>query len=108
MIETTFEVQVPTPLLRFGFDRNEIQRRITEWLVLALFTESHISSGKAAHLLNMSRIEFLSLLRVRGIAYVNYTSDEIAEEFAAVEERTAQTLSTGLEENRNGRNFTQS
>jgi len=85
MTETAFEVRVPAPLLRFGFDQNEIQRRLTEWLVLSLFTEGHISSGKAARLLNLSRIEFLALLRARGIAYINYTADELAEEFAAVE-----------------------
>lgn len=85
MTETTFEVRVPAPLLRFGFDQNEIQRRLTEWLVLSLFTEGHISSGKAARLLNLSRIEFLALLRARGIAYINYTPEELAEEFAAVE-----------------------
>lgn len=84
MIQTTLQVQVPTTLLRFGFDQNEIQRRITEWLVLSLFTESRISSGKAARLLK-SRIEFLALLRARGIAYINYTPDELAEEFAALE-----------------------
>ena len=85
MTETTFQVRVPAPLLRLGFSQDEIQRRITEWLVLSLFTEGHISSGKAARLLNMSRIEFLALLRARGIAYVNYTPDELADEFAAVE-----------------------
>ena len=83
--EATFEVRVPVPLVRLGFDRNEIQHRLTEWLVLSLFTEVRISSGKAARLLNISRVEFLALLRARGIAYVNYTSDELSEEFAAVE-----------------------
>jgi predicted HTH domain antitoxin len=50
---------------------------------LALFAEGRISSGKAARLLNISRVEFLALLRARGIAYINYTPDELAEEFAA-------------------------
>jgi predicted HTH domain antitoxin len=85
MIDTTFQVSVPTPLLRLGLDQNEVQRRITEWLVLSLFTENRISSGKAASLLNMNRVEFLALLRARGIAYINYTPDELAEEFAAVD-----------------------
>jgi predicted HTH domain antitoxin len=85
MLEATFEVRVPVPLVRLGFDQNEIQRRLTEWLVLSLFTEGRISSGKAARLLNISRVEFLALLRARGIAYVNYAPDELAEEFAAVE-----------------------
>jgi predicted HTH domain antitoxin len=85
MAETTFEVRVPAALLQLGLDQNEIQRRVTEWLVLSLFTEGHISSGKAARLLDMNRVEFLALLRARGIAYVNYTPDELAEEFAAVQ-----------------------
>ncbi len=55
-----------------------------EWLVLSLFTEERVSSGKAARLLNISRIVFLALLRKRGIAYVDYSEEELAEEFAAV------------------------
>lgn len=84
MPETTLEIQIPTPLLQFGLDQKAIQQRIREWLVFSLFTEGHISSGKAARLLEMSRIEFLALLRAHKIAYVDYTSDELAEEFATV------------------------
>ena len=84
MAEATFEIQIPTPLLRYGFNQDKIQNRITEWLVLSLFTEGRVSSGKAAQLLNISRIEFLALLRARGIAYIDYTPEELAEEFAAV------------------------
>ncbi len=84
MADTRFEVQLPTSLLQFGLDQKEIQRRITEWLVLSLFTEGSITSGKAARLLNITRIEFLALLRARGIAYINYTPEELAEEFDAV------------------------
>ncbi len=86
MSEATFEVCVPAPLLQYGLDQNEIQRRLVEWLVLSLFTEGHISSGKAARLLNITRVEFLALLRSRGIAYVNYTADELNEEFDAVKQ----------------------
>jgi predicted HTH domain antitoxin len=86
MADTILEVRIPASLLQFGFDQNEIQQRLTEWLVLSLFTEGHISSGKAARLLNISRINFLDLLRARGIAYINYTPDELAEEFTAVKE----------------------
>jgi predicted HTH domain antitoxin len=85
MTEKTFEVRVPSALLQFGIDQYEIQRRLNEWLVLSLFTDGHISSGKAARLLDMSRVDFLALLRQRGIAYINYTPDELAEEFAAAD-----------------------
>ena len=85
MSEEILQVRVPAPLLQFGLDQNEIQRRVVEWLVFSLFTEGHISSGKAARLLNITRVDFLALLRARGIAYINYTPEELAEEFAAVE-----------------------
>ncbi len=84
MSETIVEVRVPTPILQLGLDHEEVQRRVIEWLVLSLFTEDRISSGKAARLLNISRIDFLALLRKRGIAYVDYSEEELAAEFAAV------------------------
>lgn len=86
MADPTFEVRIPSALLQFGLDQREIERRLTEWLVLSLFTDGYISSGKAARLLNMSRVEFLALLRTRGIAYINYTPNELAEELAAVDQ----------------------
>lgn len=85
MREATIEVRVPTNLLGFGLDQDQIEHRVTEWLVLSLFTESRISSGKAAKLLGITRIEFLHLLQLRGIAYIDYTAEELAEEFDAVE-----------------------
>ncbi len=85
MSDTILEIRLPTPLLNFGIGKIEVQRRATEWLVLSLFTEERISSGKAASLLNITRSEFLDLLRQRGIAYLDYSDEELAEEFAAVE-----------------------
>lgn len=85
MSDTILEIRLPTPLLNFGISKTEVQRRATEWLVLSLFTEERISSGKAASLLNITRSEFLDLLRQRGIAYLDYSDEELAEEFAAVE-----------------------
>ncbi len=88
MSETVIGLRIPTHLLRFGLGREEVQRRATEWLVLSLFTDGRVSSGKAARLLDISRVDFLALLRQRGIAYVDYSEDELAEEFAAVEKLT--------------------
>ncbi len=85
MQEATFAVRIPASLLAFGLSQDEVQRRVTEWIVLSLFAEDRISSGKAANLLGMSRVDFLALLRQRGIAYLNYTPDELAEEFEAVD-----------------------
>ena len=76
--------QAASSLMQLGLGQDEIQRRVTEWLVVSLYTDGHISSGKAARLLHISRTEFLALLRSRGIAYINYTPEELAEEFEAV------------------------
>ena len=84
-METTVNIRIPAPLMQFGFNQAEIQRRVTEWMVLSLFSEGRISSGQGARLLQISRVAFLNLLRERGIAYINYTADELAEEFDAVQ-----------------------
>ena len=85
MSDTTLKVQIPAPILRYGFTQDDIQLRIAEWLVISLFTEGRVSSGKAARLLNISRIEFLALLRARGISYIDYSSEELEEEFSAAD-----------------------
>jgi len=84
MSESSYEVRLPNSLSQYGFSQKEIQQRFVEWLVLSLFTEGRVSSGKAAKLLNVSRVDFLDLLRLRGVAYINYTSDELAEEFKSI------------------------
>ena len=58
---------------------------MTEWLVFSLFKDERVSSGRAARLLGITRLEFLDLLRRRGIAYLDYSPDEIAEELEAVQ-----------------------
>lgn len=85
MSETTVEVRVPTELLAYGPQPDDIQRRVLEWLVISLFKDEHISSGKAAQLLGLTRIEFLALLRRRGVAYVDYSPSELDDELAAVQ-----------------------
>jgi predicted HTH domain antitoxin len=80
MSETTFEIHLPSNLLQLGLSKDDIQQRISEWVALSLFTEGKISSGKAARLLNISRVDFLALLRRRGIAYINYSPEELSEE----------------------------
>ena len=80
MAETTFSVDIPTSLLKLGISQAEIQHRVSEWLVFSLFSEGKISSGKAGKLLGITRVEFIQLLKTRGIAFINYSEEEIAEE----------------------------
>ena len=86
MHEATIEVLIPGELMEFGFHPQEIQRHLVEWLVLSLFKDERVSSGRAAKLLGITRIEFLALLKRRGIAYIDYSPDEIKEEIEAVKQ----------------------
>ena len=84
MLETTLNVRVPNSLLSLGLTQEEIQRRVSEWLVFSLFSEGKISQGKAGKLLGISRLEFIKLLQASGIAFINFTADELNEELEAV------------------------
>ncbi len=84
MAQTSFSVDIPDNLLNLGIGQDEIQRRISEWLVFSLFSEGKISSGKAGKLLGISRVDFIQLLKTRGIAFINYDKDEVKEELEAV------------------------
>lgn len=50
-MNTVLEIQVPPILKDWGFDQEKIQHHVLEWMVLTLFTEERISSGKAASLI---------------------------------------------------------
>ena len=84
MQEITIQIRVPNSLLEYGLRAEEIQQQVAEWLTLSLFVDGRVSSGKAAALLDLNRIQFLQLLRRRGISYIDYTPEEMAEELAAV------------------------
>ena len=88
MAQTSFSVDIPGNLLNLGIGQDEIQRRISEWLVFSLFSEGKISTGKAGKLLGISRLDFIQLLKTRGIAFINYSEDEIKEELEAVKKLT--------------------
>lgn len=84
MTWSSLTIQIPNNLLNLGISPDEIQNRISEWLVFSLFSEGKISSGKAGKLLGISRLDFIQLLKTRGIAFINYNEEEIKEEREAV------------------------
>ncbi len=84
MRTVVMQVSIPEVLFSFGVGKEEVQRKIKKWMVISLFREGRISSGKAGSLLGLSRREFLDLLDVEGIAYFDYSTEELEEEFKAV------------------------
>jgi len=85
METTEVKVCVPKILFSYGLREEEVGRELNKWLVFTLFRRGHISSGKAASLLGMSRRDLLELLDEEGIAYFNYSQEDIEAEFKAAQ-----------------------
>ena len=90
----TVEITLPENLLSLGLDKDKIQEEVEKWLVLSLFREGRISSGKAGSLLGIGRRGFLDLLDREGIAYLDYSVEELEEEFRAVREQRQSIMTT--------------
>jgi predicted HTH domain antitoxin len=84
----TLEVTLPKEMLSFGMNQNDLNREVSKWLAFSLFRDNRVSSGKAANLLGITRREFLELLHREGIAYLDYSEEEMKAEFAATHELT--------------------
>ncbi len=63
------ELDIPSELVDAEFEAH-----LKEDVVLRLFADRKIASGRAADLLGVSRMELLQLLRERGIPAVQYTA----------------------------------
>jgi predicted HTH domain antitoxin len=82
----TLEVELPREILSFGMSKEQISREVEKWLILSLFRSGRVSSGKAAQLMGISRRDVLELLDAEGIAYFDYSAEELETEFAAVQQ----------------------
>jgi len=94
MQTTTVEITLPEDLLSLGLDKEKIQEEVEKWLVLSLFREGRISSGKAGSLLGIGRRGFLDPLDREGIAYLDYSVEELEEEFRVVREQRRSLITT--------------
>ena len=59
---------------------------VKEYVILGLFQEDRISGGKAAELLGLTRLGFISLLTRKGIPYFRLSLDEWAQEAATIQQ----------------------
>lgn len=82
----TLEVTMPKDLFTaLGYSRAQAAKQLQEFSVVGLYQERRISAGKAAEMLDMNKAEFAQLLARTGTAYFDYTEEELAEEFLAVD-----------------------
>ncbi len=78
-------VPIPDFAADYGLRPEDVEHRLKEWLVLSLFTEERISTGKAAKLLGIPRLAFIDLLRRWGISYLDLDTDELASDLRSLE-----------------------
>jgi predicted HTH domain antitoxin len=83
--DVVVEVKLPQSLLiGSGLTRKEASDALLRSYIISLYRRDRISSGKAASLLGVHRLTFIRMLAEEGIPYLDYTSDELAEEITAV------------------------
>ncbi|MBC7226367.1 MAG: UPF0175 family protein [Thermoflexales bacterium] len=79
-------LQLPRDLLgALDVPEEQVERRLREMIAIQLFREGRISSGKAAELLGISKLEFVQLLARHGLSYFSETPGELAAEVRTLE-----------------------
>ncbi len=80
-------MQLPRDLLgALEVPEEQVERRLREMIALQLFREGRISSGKAAELLGISKLEFIQLLARHSISYFTETPGELVAEVRSLEQ----------------------
>mgnify|MGYP000514499000 CR=1 FL=1 len=74
------KLDLPPDLLKVLESLGDPQQMIKECLVLELYRRGEISSGKAAELLGMSRLEFIQYSGRLGIPFFRYSPEELEAE----------------------------
>jgi predicted HTH domain antitoxin len=69
-------------MLSVPFDKVVVESGVNVSLAVNLFKSGHLSTGMAARVARMSRLEFTELVSGLGIAVVDYPVSDLADEFA--------------------------
>lgn len=86
MTDLTISLSLPRDLLgALNIPEAQLPQQILEILALELFRQQRISAGKAAELLNISKLSFIELLAQHQIPYFSESPDELTAEIKAVE-----------------------
>jgi predicted HTH domain antitoxin len=84
-VMSSVKVEIEEPLAALLHQTNQpVQAAAREMIVLELYRRGTISSGKAAELLGMERIDFIKHASRLGIPFFDMTEDEWEAEKAAL------------------------
>lgn len=80
------KVEVEINVAEGTVDKRELEERVRREAILALFADRKIPAGAAARELGLGRLDFMDLLRQRGIPYVVYTAEDWEADAQAIQE----------------------
>jgi len=87
MTSLTVTLELPRDLLgALDVPQVQMESRLRELIVLELFREGRISSGKGAEILGVSKLAFIQLLSQHGIDYFTKSSKELKSEVAILDQ----------------------
>ena len=78
----TVAIPVPDTLLLHSKDLSSLEQRSRFLLALKYFELSELTSGQAAEMCGMTRVEFLFAAGRHGVAVADLSEEELATEFA--------------------------
>ncbi len=82
----TLQLELPEFLvLQMGSSKDNLQKRIKEMLAVSLFKDGYMTTGQAAELCGMRRIEFMYYLSRNNIPVVDWDNEDIDKELSIVD-----------------------
>jgi predicted HTH domain antitoxin len=85
IIETPVPEDIYLTLQASGVFREALAERSRRLLAVRFYRERTLSLGKAARLAGLDRWQFIDLLSENQVPVIDYSDDELAAEFAAVD-----------------------
>jgi predicted HTH domain antitoxin len=80
------KLQIELDIAEELVDRHRLEEHLRKEAILNLFAEREIPAGRAARELGLGKVEFMELLKKRGIPYVVYTADDWEADRKAIDE----------------------
>ncbi len=98
MNTVTLEMTLPQPiylaLQSAGLNREKLRERATRNLAIQLYSDGHLSLGKAAEMAEMPLLNFWLLLVERGVPVFDYTEEDYEADVETVRRFVAQKTQT--------------
>ena len=78
----SINLELPSELLNIiSINRDHVNYKLKELIILELYREHKISSGKASEVLNISKEEFIYLSSINGICHIDYNVKDIERDY---------------------------